>query len=314
MQTLFMIAFLFVSASLFSEEKSAFDVASVKKEISTKLSKELIGSSCTQPILILIGGFPGSGKTTLIKALVQKYDIDVISWNAIRQSLLDRNLKGSPYDWEIIESVYQNLLKICLQHGASVVIDCNAYAKNIEQIERFVKTEQGEKEYRIVKICLNPPVETLFHRVKARQLDEKLHQGTEVDLQRDLNNIYKVMNLNDYSLVINTDEVSFETEIKIVDDFLIRYFVNENKESDRASQEDTMDLSEKEICFQEEHIPELAAAAGKQAYWQTLAAGHSVTVCRNGFMIEVFPDGSERVIRKTEPWVPVTKGRWVKKK
>lgn len=92
---------------------NAFDVEQVKNEIYIQLSKDLKAGSKNEPILILIGGYPGAGKTTLINALLQMYDIDVISWNSIRQALLDRGLKGSSYDWEIIEAVNHSLFKHC---------------------------------------------------------------------------------------------------------------------------------------------------------------------------------------------------------
>ena len=37
-----------------------------------------------------------------------------------------------------------------------------------------------------------------------------------------------------------------------------------------------MSLDEKSIAFLEEHIPELAEIALKQAYWNALASGYSV--------------------------------------
>lgn len=52
-----------------------------------------------------------------------------------------------------------------------------------------------------------------------------------------------------------------------------------------------MALSEKAISFLEEHIPELADVAFKQAYWAALASGSSVIVSENGELIKVFPDG-----------------------
>ncbi len=57
-------------------------------------------------------------------------------------------------------------------------------------------------------------------------------------------------------------------------------------------------LDEEAMCFLEEHIPEMAAAAIKQAYWQTLVSGNSVLICRNGILLEVFPDGSEKMIKE----------------
>ena len=43
-----------------------------------------------------------------------------------------------------------------------------------------------------------------------------------------------------------------------------------------------MDLSEKALDYLEEHIPELAEIAFKQAYWAALASGSSVLISENG--------------------------------
>ena len=203
----------------------AFDVEQIKNEIVLELSKNIRAGSTHNPVLILIGGYPGAGKTTLIRALVQKYNIATISWDAIRQALLDRKVKGSPYDWEIIEAVNANLFRMCLQNNANIVIDANAYAKNIEFFERLLEAEQAKERYHVIKICLNTPYETLLRRVRDRKQLEDVHQGTEADLIKNFNAEYKKIDLNDYSLVIKNDEViSFETELNIVNSLLESYF------------------------------------------------------------------------------------------
>lgn len=58
-----------------------------------------------------------------------------------------------------------------------------------------------------------------------------------------------------------------------------------------------MNTQEQAIRYQEEHIPELADAAIKQAYWQALAAGSSVLERENDSLVEVFPDGSRKIIK-----------------
>lgn len=63
--------------------------------------------------------------------------------------------------------------------------------------------------------------------------------------------------------------------------------------------------NEASMRFLEDHIPDLADAAFTQAYWQTLANGKSVLKVEQGEIIEVFPDGSRKVIKKIAPLIPV---------
>lgn len=214
----------------------AFDVEQVKSEIFIQLSKDLKRNAKNKPLLILIGGYPGAGKTTLINALIQTHDIDVISWNAIRQALLDRHLKGSPYDWEIIEAVNQNLFKTCIQHNANIVIDANAYGKNIKLFENLLEMEHSQDRYRIIKICLNPPLEILLSRVRAREQKESVHQGTEEDVIKDFNSEHKKINMTDYSLIVKNDNnIDFKTELNIVNSFLQPFFEQQHDISETHS-------------------------------------------------------------------------------
>ena len=69
-----------------------------------------------------------------------------------------------------------------------------------------------------------------------------------------------------------------------------------------------MTLSEKAMSFLEEHIPELAEVAFKQAYWGALASGSSVLVAENGSLVEVNPDGTRKIIKKLPKPIQVTPG------
>ena len=70
-----------------------------------------------------------------------------------------------------------------------------------------------------------------------------------------------------------------------------------------------MALSEDAISFLEEHIPELANVAFKQAYWAALASGSSVLISENGNLVEVFPNGRHKFIKHLPPSTPVTQGQ-----
>lgn len=73
-----------------------------------------------------------------------------------------------------------------------------------------------------------------------------------------------------------------------------------------------MALSEEAMCFLEEHIPELADVAFKQAYWAALASGSSVLISDNGSLVEVFPNGHQKFIKHLPPSTPVARGQRLK--
>lgn len=70
-----------------------------------------------------------------------------------------------------------------------------------------------------------------------------------------------------------------------------------------------MELDDGAIDYLEAHIPELAEVAFKQAYWAALASGSSVLVSENGSLVEVFPNGQRKFIKKLPSWIPVTRGQ-----
>ncbi|WP_080057869.1 hypothetical protein [Spirosoma aerolatum] len=61
-----------------------------------------------------------------------------------------------------------------------------------------------------------------------------------------------------------------------------------------------MALSDKAVDYLEQQIPELAAIATRQAYWQSLASGDSVLVAENGQILEVKPDGTRTYIKTVD--------------
>ena len=70
-----------------------------------------------------------------------------------------------------------------------------------------------------------------------------------------------------------------------------------------------MTPNEKSLQFLEEHIPDLASAAFTQAYWQALAEGSSVLKVEIDTIVEIFPDGSRKLIKQIKAATPVTPGQ-----
>jgi hypothetical protein len=70
-----------------------------------------------------------------------------------------------------------------------------------------------------------------------------------------------------------------------------------------------MGLNEKELDYLEEHIPELAEVAFRQAYWAALASGSTVLMSEDGNLVEVFPDGKRKIIKPLPPSTAVAPGQ-----
>ncbi|HSN06009.1 MAG TPA: AAA family ATPase, partial [Candidatus Angelobacter sp.] len=76
-----------------------------------------------EPTLVLVGGAPGTGKSTLAAALADRLGAVLLSSDATRQDLAD---PGDPYRPEAKAAVYRALLargRLALEHGESVVAD-----------------------------------------------------------------------------------------------------------------------------------------------------------------------------------------------
>ena len=68
-------------------------------------------------------------------------------------------------------------------------------------------------------------------------------------------------------------------------------------------------MNEESMCFLESYIPEMANLAAKQAHLQALASGHSVLKAENGYIVEIFPNGSKKKIKPLKPSIQVTPGQ-----
>lgn len=70
-----------------------------------------------------------------------------------------------------------------------------------------------------------------------------------------------------------------------------------------------MSLTEESMLFLEEQIPELAEGAVKKAYWDALNAGFSVVVYADEALVEVFPDGSRKMLKRMPAQFKETPGQ-----
>lgn len=196
----------------------------LEQEITYELENKFKAKTQKQPVLILVGGFQGSGKSSLIMRIKEIYDANVISTDVIRQSLFNKGIRITPEFSKYVKSIYINLVKKYLSMGLNIFIDANAHSKRIDEIEKLVK--ENSPHYLIIKIFLNTAEATLRNRVKNRKPTADCYQGTESDLETALASTK--INLEDYDFSVDTDELSESTLFERVNKFISPYFSLQN--------------------------------------------------------------------------------------
>lgn len=157
------------------------------------------------PLLILLAGFQGSGKTTLAQKLVNAYGLKLISPDTIRQELFDRGVKFSTGFANLVDKTRNEQVKDLIIAGKSVVCDTNMVPQRIAKI---VKDLSGQN-YRLVTIFLKAPRDVLAQRVGSRPQIEGVYRGTTGELEDALEK-HGAIPKNGYTLVIDTKKCSPE--------------------------------------------------------------------------------------------------------
>lgn len=70
-----------------------------------------------------------------------------------------------------------------------------------------------------------------------------------------------------------------------------------------------MSMTDDTLDYLEKQIPELAETAVRQAYWQALASGSHVLEACDGFLVEIAPNGTRKIIKQLTPPTPAIRGQ-----
>lgn len=126
--------------------------------------------------LVLVGGGPGTGKTTLACALAEQLDAQVVSTDDVRAEMVRRgDLVGEPgilgeglYSREKIDAVYDAVLGVAggaLRRGDSVILDGTWRDEGDRDRARLVAAEASAS---LIEICCVADLDTTVSRIRSR--------------------------------------------------------------------------------------------------------------------------------------------------
>ncbi len=156
-----------------------------------------------KPLLILLAGFQGSGKTTLAKKLAHEYNLKLISPDEIRQELFDQGVKFSADFVSLVDQTRDEQIKKLIIAGKSVICDTNMIPQRIAKIKRDLIGQN----YELVTVFLDAPREVLAQRVGNRPQIEGVYRGTGGELEQSMTTHGDIAK-EDYDMVINTEKNS----------------------------------------------------------------------------------------------------------
>lgn len=166
-----------------------------------------------QPLLIIVTGMPGTGKTTLSESLSNQYKLPLISKDSLKERIFD-TLGWSDKAWSLKVSsashrIMDYLVDEQLKSGQSVIVESN-FKREIDSL-RF-NGIKSKHNCNIIQILCWAEGETVFRRFMERIENGQRHQGHTEDISTDeIRRIFVEANGRDEPLDIDGATVELDT-------------------------------------------------------------------------------------------------------
>jgi adenylylsulfate kinase-like enzyme len=158
------------------------------------------------PLILLIGGFQGSGKTTVMNLISSKLDLTILSPDQIRHNLFEQGYK-KPNDFRrLINATKYELVKRALNMGISITLD---QALTPDRVKLIKEAAASYPNFKVKSVFLLSPIQILRERVRQRPGIDGYYKGTLTELENSIKNyidIYGEPKKEDYDLTLDSSK------------------------------------------------------------------------------------------------------------
>lgn len=172
------------------------------------------------PVVLLLGGFQGSGKTTVLNILKKEINLLIISPDEIRANLFAKKIPFNEIFVHTVNATKNKLLEEALLLGHNVVVDQLTSPFRID-IARKIIEKEGKDKYRFLTIFLDVSEETLEKRVIRRKELPEVYKGTVGELKVSLEK-YGKQDFSLYDLILDSEKMQPEEIAKVIEKKLKR--------------------------------------------------------------------------------------------
>jgi cytidylate kinase len=184
------------------------------------ISEKWSANKQKSPVVIMLGGFQGSGKTTVADVLAKENNLVVISPDEIRFNLFDQGANFSEDFVRLVNATKYELLDRCLGSRYSVIVDQAITPTRVKIVRELLN---GYPDYKLVSIFLTAPEEILKKRVSQRPEIAGKYRGTAEELKESIRRYaerYGDPVSGGYDLIIDTEKNDLQEVAIIIKNFL----------------------------------------------------------------------------------------------
>jgi predicted kinase len=131
----------------------------------------------TRPVIIVVSGLPGTGKTFFCRRLAERLPYVILESYALRKQLFPTPDYSAAESVSLFQTIHQRLEKL-LKKGMSVILDATNLAERHRKIIYNIAERTGA---RLILVSVEAPPELVQKRLKSRVKRPRTDEYSDAD-------------------------------------------------------------------------------------------------------------------------------------